>query len=116
MTKEEKNRLIAEWLGIKLTGKEKVYGSRGEWYWQEWTKQPPDFYLSEEASAMVLEKLAEVAGTVELIRFDKWGVNPPRWSCGAPRTQSGEKDVRGPDRKTCIAEAAIVYIQAKEKR
>lgn len=108
MTKEEKNRVLAEWVGFT--------NFHGPPDWRGWICDGsdghvvplPDFYLSESASAMLLEKMPEPNLWLESSKDE-----PRLWACHAdisgPDTSGYAHD---PDRKTAIANSALSYIAA----
>lgn len=133
MTEEraEKNRLLAEWLEPMPDGPDTLQimaAIRSELYsplkaWEcdghgdpiVWAWHPRDFYLSEEASAMVLEKM--LMPLVKKVSTGRRIAPHMAWECWPNPTASGNYDhVRNVDRKTAICEAALALIEsAKEK-
>ena len=102
MTKDEKNRKIAEWLGLSTTSLCHCGVDHGI--------NLPDFYADETASAMVRDKLASDG---KVIRITIWN--------GLTGVVVGPVDA--PDATfehskylTAIAEAALVYIAQAEAR
>ncbi len=93
-TQEEKNWVIAEWLGKKF------YGARGQ-------EIEPNFYQDEAASALILEKMPQ--GMVWSYFMD----GQKRWGCECDLNHTGRN--WHADRKTAIAEAALLLIH-KELR
>ena len=119
MTKGEKNRLIAEWVGLRPT--------TDGWWPQTDGKAfpyPPDFFTSEEANALVLEKLSREG--IELKNFpDKyyltgklktpthWVCIPKSWTMDRNGCTTGRPFSSDPDRKTAVVEAALKYLSHK---
>ena len=90
MTPSEMNRMCAEGLGLKLQKKERVYGSRGEWYEKKVAIEPPDFLHSEAANAMLLEAMR--GGTQYVGRiFRQASCGPPHRGATQGRAGGGVK-------------------------
>lgn len=109
MTKEEKNRKIAEWLGWRPvdTGDLTIDNKPLLWQVPDSAMRPvPDFYLDEAANALVLEAMP----APELYKHAKDGVAPfAAWRC---RYDWGlDVNVVHPDRRTAICEAALKLIK-----
>lgn len=122
MDKAEKNRRLAEWLGLLAPTKdeteeclrERRYDVRrwtlhrhnnapierfSSYYWQ-----PADFYSSEEASALLLEKMPDPM---------LWKESDTLWGCEARNDHHNyEYATFNADRKTCIAEAALRLMES----
>lgn len=99
MTKDEKNRKIAEWLGW-------TQGSDGLWippHDDHYNEPLPDFFTDESASALVLEKLLQIEGLAlhMMIRDGRLQFTVFRDDMGTEYKT---------DRKTAIAEAALKLI------
>jgi hypothetical protein len=116
-SREEKCRKLAEWLGIKhdrfcelMTGGLKC----------DCHGKPPDFYISEEACALLLEKMRRPLLVSDWPGCEGWrvdiGVQAMTPVAGFPNAVGGK--LLGPthlDRKTAIIEAALALIE-KEAR
>lgn len=105
--REEKNRLLATWLGWRYVDDQSTLGFQRVMNWKapngRFMKYPPDFFTSESASAMLLEKMP--FGSVCRLSKDLWVCRASEWS----------GDFKDTDRKTAIAEAALALID-KEPR
>ena len=132
-TKDEKNRMIAEWLGFRL-----AVASDGDQQWHHPDcrctskaptdkcacvdgcyigddSMPPDFYTDEAASALVLEKMLAVT---DISVHMMWRDDKFQFTVFQPnrKTQSGfdgGDDFKAFDRKTAIAEAALRLIESE---
>lgn len=112
MTKEEKNRVIAEWLEPMvppLSNRRPMHcGGSPKDAWigsadHEW--EPSDFFTDESASALILEKMP--CPKVMRVHESLWSCSPNWPLIGTP-----EGIIAGhEDRKTCIAEAALKLIE-----
>ncbi len=128
LTKEEKNRIIAEWLGFLKPTKEETeevlrdrrYELR-RWTLHRTSNAPienfssyywtgPDYFNSENDSAQILEAMP----AVELYCHPADHIGPEKgWRC---RPDWGlDAAVYNADRKTAIAEAALLLIQKDMK-
>ena len=118
MERDENNRKLAEWLGWKAND------SRTRWHSPECQRDEtpasmcngkvPDFYTDESANALLLEKMPQPV-------LQKVFSNDPdlpdgdfNWFCFNDCDGTGIS-VKAKDRKTAIVNAALAYIQAKEK-
>jgi len=107
MTREEKNRAIAEWLGgfgpvpCPEGGCESYVCRKG----YHPGKSIPDFFTDEAANALLLEKMKIGSQSVLL----NWGEDDDLWECSFipyERIAAHSKD-----RKTAICEAALRLIE-----
>lgn len=122
MDKAEKNWKLAEWIEVQhqydpceiRTGRTPTYCKLchiAKQYGADAVQLPcrPDFYLSEEASALLLEKMPEV------ILCRRLNPKDGQWYCqyyaGDVRVVDG---VLHPDRKTAIAEAALRLMESEK--
>lgn len=129
--RQEKNRKIAEWAGFhrladstdpdliqwhhpdcrcEADAPEDRCKCPGGCYWGE-DNDPPDFYVLEYASALILDKLplAQVTNCGDL------------WCCSwlTPQIERSKTETYGSDRRTAIADSALAYIEslaAQEKK
>lgn len=135
---QEQCRRLADWLGWKFLGE----GEDAQWHHPECTcvamapehscachdgcywfngDETPDFFHSEEANAMLLEKLTQDKRfcCVEVV----WDGEGDVWNCQMRLSSREEYDAHlpiqpnysWPDRKTAVVLAAIAYLDGKEK-
>lgn len=107
MTKDEKNRALAEWLEPKPDSSRCAdIAWRSTWHNayhvnHGWTHAPLDFYLSESASALLREKMPEPNIWLESER----GVEPKIWGC-QPDMDKNDIFALGPY-LTAVADACV---------
>jgi hypothetical protein len=105
MTRGEKNRKLAEWLGWRQVAANLWNGPPGN----PFAGTPPDFYTSEEASVLLLDKMPKVA---------LWHMETPEamtWRCHS-NFDVADSWTQDADRKTAIAEAALKLIELEAKK
>jgi len=106
MTKDEKNRKLAEWLGWRFEGgywhHPHCYGSPQ--YHKDCGTPAFDFYTSEDASTLLLEKMPRP----RLEYCDKLWEVWPDWL--------DNESQQNACRKTAIAEAALKLIELENQR
>ncbi len=124
LTKDEKNRIIAEWLEPKPVSKGtatcrgdlSVAGGAWQWSGQNYSRpnpagfwEPRDFYTSEDASAVILEKMSATNAYVWL----EWDINEwcVTWLPTTSEDQDPPTEYSHRDRKAAIADAALALIQ-----
>lgn len=131
--RQEKNHCLAEWAGFKLTVYDDHEMLDHQWHHPDcrceavraddkcscigcfdWADEgnPPDFYTSEDASALLLEKLLR-GGLTYSISWDSRGYAFAEY--GQFMSCHPKCPERYPTRQTAIAEAAIVAA-AQEKK
>lgn len=123
MTKDEKNRKLAEWLGFQI-----VPFLGWHIYHRPQCKYPrqsivteceelgcsmasPDFFASEEASALLLEKIRRPLYVSDWPDCEGWRVD-----IGVEKHQGLPLGPTHTDRKTAIAEAALKLIELEAKK
>lgn len=98
MTRDEKNRKIAEWLG-DLRG-------------YDCQMKPLDFFTDEAANALILDKMPQPS----LIKWQHRIYNGRfYWACMSD-INNRSTEVEDPDRKTAICEAALKLIEKPKEQ
>jgi hypothetical protein len=103
VTREEKCRKVAEWLGyVAVDCRIEYHGPRCWRFNDQHILRLPDFYSDEAANALVLEAMPE---HTKLMRGTQWAIeiwNGTRWITASD-----------PDRKTAIVEACLKLIESE---
>lgn len=110
MTKDEKNRAIAKWLGLTLDGLVRYHTTSLDGASAEHSCVP-DFYRSEEANALLRNKLASINGSFQLMRSNWPGSEG--WNVGSPVYPQGAGP-RFADPLEAISEAALRLIEMEK--
>jgi hypothetical protein len=102
VTREEKCRKVAEWLGyVAVDCRIEYHGPRCWRFNDQHILRLPDFYSDEAANALALEKMPDPM---------VWRESATLWGAEANEGLA----VFDPDRKTAIVEACIRYIESLE--